>query len=60
MGNDNALRPLPRYDGRCPFELSLQQQQCLIRDRAKCFEGLDGFIDKFDVMPQIISEYFTT
>ena len=57
MGNDNAL---PRYDGRCPFELSLQQQQGLIRDRAKCFEGLDGFIDKFDVMPQIISEYFTT
>ena len=50
MGNDNAL---PRYDGPRPFELSLQQQQGLIRDRAKCFEGLD-------VMPQIISEYFTT
>ena len=60
MGNDNALRPLPRSDGRCPFELSLQQQQGLIRDRAKCFEGLDGFFNKFDVMPQIISEYFTT
>ena len=60
MGNDNALRPLPRYDGRCPFELSLQQQQGLIRDRAKCFEGLDGFFNKFNVMSQIISEYFTT
>ena len=58
MGNDNAL---PRYDGRCPFELSLQQQQQgLIRDRAKCFESLDGFFNKFDVMPQMISEYFTT
>ena len=60
MGNDNALRPLPRYDGRRPFELSLQQQQGLIRDRAKCLESLDGFFNKFDVMPQIISEYFTT
>ena len=47
MGNDNALRPLPRYDGRRPFELSLQQQQGLIRDGAKCFEGLDGFFNKF-------------
>ena len=47
MGNDNALRPLPRYDGRRPFELSLQQQQGLIRDRAKCLERLDGFFNKF-------------
>ena len=36
------------------------KDQGLIRDRAKCFEGLDGFFNKFDVMPQIISEYFTT
>ena len=49
MGNDNALRPLPRSDGRCPFELSLQQQQGLIRDKVKCFEGLDGFFKKFNV-----------
>ena len=48
MGNDNAL---PRYDGRCPFELSLQQQQGLIRDRAKCFEGLDH-IQGLDISAQ--------